>query len=67
MCVPADPRTRREWDLCLEVVLDDVDAVERYRIDPVHRAYADVFLRPMQERIRVYNFERVHEVAPGTS
>lgn len=66
VCVPADPRTRREWDLCLEVVLDDVDAVERYRTDPVHRAYADVFLRPMQERIRVYNFERVHETAQDT-
>lgn len=59
VCTPADERTRREWDLCIEVVLDDVDAVERYRVDPVHRAYADVFLRPMQAKIRVYNFERV--------
>jgi hypothetical protein len=56
---PADARTRRDWDLCLQVVLDDIDAVERYRVDPVHRAYADVFLRPMLERIHVFNFERV--------
>jgi hypothetical protein len=39
-------------------VLDDLDAVERYRVDPVHRAYSDVFLRPMMARIRVYAFER---------
>lgn len=54
----ADPRTRREWDLCIEVVLDDLDAVERYRVDRVHRAYVDVFLKPMLAKIRVYNFER---------
>jgi hypothetical protein len=54
----ADPRTRREWDVCIEVVLDDLDAVERYRVDRVHRAYADVFLKPMLATIRVYNFER---------
>jgi hypothetical protein len=56
---PADARTRREWDLVIEVVLDDVDAVERYRVDKVHRAYADVFLKPMLDKIRVYNFERL--------
>lgn len=66
VCTPADGRTRREWDLCIEVVLDDIDAVERYRTDRVHRAYADVFLKPMLERIRVYNFERVDDAAdPG--
>ena len=27
-------------------------------VDPVHRAYADVFLRPMLGKIRVYIFER---------
>lgn len=54
----ADDRTRREWDICIEVVLDDLTAVERYRTDRVHRAYVDVFLRPMLARIHVYNFER---------
>ena len=54
----ADARTRRDWDLCIEVVLDDVEAVERYRLDRVHRAYADVFLKPMLLKIHVYNFER---------
>jgi hypothetical protein len=62
VCTAADARTRREWDVCIEVVLDDLDAVERYRVDPVHRAYADVFLKPLMDRIRVYNFERTGEV-----
>ena len=55
----ADGRTRRDWHLCIEVVLDDLDAVEHYRVDRVHRAYADVFLKPMLDRIHVFNFERV--------
>lgn len=58
VATPADARTRNEWDLCIEVVFDDLEAVERYRTDRVHRAYVDVFLRPMMEKIRVYNFER---------
>lgn len=56
---PADPRTSREWDLCIEVVLDDLDAVETYRTDAVHRKYVDVFLQPMLAKIRVYNFDRI--------
>ncbi len=54
---PADPRTAREWDLCIEVRFDDMDAVEAYRAHPHHRKYVDVFLRPMLETIRVLNFE----------
>jgi Stress responsive A/B Barrel Domain len=63
VAIAADARTRREWDICIEVVLDDVDAVERYRVDPVHRAYADEFLGPLKQKIHVYNFER-HPLAP---
>ncbi len=63
---PADERTRRTWDLCIEVVFDDLEAVERYRTDAVHRKYVDVFLRPMMEKIRVYNFER-HESGKAPS
>jgi len=65
VCTAADARTRREWDVCIQVVLDDLDAVERYRTDPVHRAYADVFLRPMLGKIRVYLFERPDQPAAG--
>ncbi len=64
----ADARTRREWDICIEVVLDDLAAVERYRTDRVHRAYADVFLRPMLAKIHVFNFERPDvDAAPSTA
>lgn len=67
VCTAADARTRREWDVCIQVVLDDLEAVERYRVDPVHRAYADVFLRPLMDRIRVYIFERAGDVTSGPS
>jgi hypothetical protein len=59
VAIAADARTRKDWDICIEVVLDDVDAVERYRVDPVHRAYADEFLAPLRTKVYVYNFERV--------
>ena len=62
---PADGRTRREWDLCIEVVFDDMDAVEGYRTDPVHRAYVDVFLKPMVAKIHALNFERYEGEARG--
>jgi hypothetical protein len=58
VAVAADSRTRREWDVCIEVVLDDIEAVERYRLDPVHRSYADEYLAPFKQKIHVYNFER---------
>ena len=58
VAMAADARTKREWDVCIEVVLDDLDAVERYSVDRLHRAYGDVFLKPMLATIRVYNFER---------
>ena len=64
VCTAADARTRREWDVCIQVVFDDLEAMERYRVDPVHRAYSDLFLRPMLARIRVYAFERAPEGAP---
>lgn len=59
VAIAADARTRKDWDICIEVVLDDLDAVERYRVDEVHRAYADEFLAPLRTKVYVYNFERV--------
>jgi hypothetical protein len=54
---PSDAQTRRQWDLCLLLRFDTPDDVETYRTDPVHRQYADVFLKPLREKIYVYNFE----------
>ncbi|MEM7160236.1 MAG: Dabb family protein [Myxococcota bacterium] len=55
----ADDRTAGAWQLCIEVQCDDLEAVERYRAHKAHRAYVDVFLRPMMASIRVYNFESI--------
>jgi hypothetical protein len=55
--IPADERTARDWDVCIQVRFDDMDAVEAYRAHERHRKYVDVFLRPMLERIRAFNFE----------
>ena len=55
--LPADPRSLAAWDLCLTLTFDDLDAAERYREDRRHRAYVDVFLRPMLEVIKVWNFD----------
>ena len=57
VATPGDERCRASWDLCILVRLEDLDAVERYRVDKTHRAYADVFLKPMLEVIKVWNFE----------
>ena len=57
VATPADDRCRSSWDLCLLLRFDDLDAVKRYRADSRHRAYVDVFLKPMLEVIKVWNFE----------
>jgi hypothetical protein len=54
---PADGRSRAAWDLCILVRFASREDVEAYRTDKVHRAYADVFLKPMRERIEVWNFD----------
>lgn len=54
---PADSRTRGAWDLVILIHFDTIEDVETYRVDKVHRAYADVFLKPMMEKIHVFNFD----------
>jgi len=54
-----DARTADDWDMCLLVRFASMQDTKVYRNDPVHRAYADVFLKPMIERIFVYHFEEV--------
>ena len=57
--VPADERTRREWDVVILLRLESLEAVERYRAGEIHRKFYEVYLRPMQETIRVLNFSLV--------
>lgn len=55
--VPGDGRTRGAWDLCILVQFATMEDVETYRTDKIHRAYADVFLKPLRDQIRVWNFD----------
>lgn len=55
--MPGDGRTGSEWDLCILVQFATMEDVETYRTDAIHRAYADVFLKPLRDKIRVWNFD----------
>jgi hypothetical protein len=55
--LPADGRTDGAWDLCILVRFASREDIERYRTDHVHRAYADVFLKPLRDRIEVFHFD----------
>lgn len=59
VATPGDDRCEASWDLCILLRFDDIGAVERYRADRRHRAYVDVFLKPMLDVIKVWNFELV--------
>ena len=64
--LPGDGRTEREWDLCILVKFADMETVEAYRTCPIHRAYADVFLKPLRSTIRVWNFELAQDPSQGS-
>lgn len=57
VATPADARTLKSWDLFISLSFEDMDAVEAYRAHPIHRKYVDVFLRPMLEVLKAWNFE----------
>ena len=61
---PSDPRTRREWDFAILIRFDDMEAVEAYRAHEIHRKYYELYLKPMLDKIRVYNFEVPVGAAP---
>ncbi len=53
----ADGRTQREWDLTILTTFDSLQDIDTFRTERTHRAYADVYLRPMMETIRVWHFD----------
>jgi hypothetical protein len=61
---PSDPRSRKAWDFAILIRFDDMDDVEAYRAHEVHRKYYDLYLKPMLEKIRVYNFDVPGEARP---
>ncbi len=65
--VAADPRTEQVWDLMISLRFETLDAVERYRADPRHRKYLEVYLRPLLESIRAFNWTLPEEEDAGKS
>lgn len=55
--VPADAAAGKSWDLSVVVRFASLDAVEAYRVHPVHRAYVDEYMRPRMEVVKAWNFE----------
>lgn len=55
--LPADDDSRAAWDVCLVLTFDSIDAVEPYRVHPIHQAYLDDFLNPRAEVKKAWNFE----------
>jgi len=54
---PADEHADRAWDICFEIRLDDVAAIDLWQNDPVHRTYVDGTLKPRVEVKKAWNFE----------
>ena len=57
VATPADARTTKSWDLLILLRFESMEDVEAYRAHPNHRRYVDVFLKPVLEVIKVWNFE----------
>ncbi len=54
--VAADERALQLWDLMISLRFESLEAVDRYRADPRHRKYLEVYLRPLLETIRAFNW-----------
>ncbi len=55
--IPADEESKKSWDLSLVVRFDSLEDVERYMVDPDHRAYVDDFIRARIEVVKAWNFD----------
>jgi len=53
----ADERTAGAWDLVIRLQFDDMDAVDRYLPDPMHRALVDEYLKPRTDKLEAFNFD----------
>ncbi len=60
----SDRRTREAWHICILVRFASMQDPEVYRVDPIHRSFADNYLKPMQTRIHVYHFEDYEPLVP---
>ncbi len=64
-CVAADERTEQVWDVMIALRFESLEAVERYRVDPRHRKYLEVYLKPLLQSIRAFNWDVASEAAVG--
>lgn len=55
--IASDERTRDEWDICILVRFASMQDPAVYKVDPIHRSFADIYLKPLRQRIFVYHFE----------
>lgn len=53
----ADDDSAAAWDVMLQVRLEDMTAVETYRVHPLHLAYLDEVMKPAAVFKKVWNFE----------
>ena len=53
----ADESSAQAWDVALQVRFADMDAVETYRVHPIHLAYLEEVMKPAAVFKKVWNFE----------
>ncbi len=63
----SDEPTRADWDICILIRFASMQDPSVYRVDPVHRAFTDRYLAPMQQRIFVYHFDDYQPQIPIVS
>jgi hypothetical protein len=54
--VPADEASEASWDISIIVRFDSMQDVQRYIVDPAHRAYVDHYAAPQIEVRKAWNF-----------
>lgn len=58
VCLPADERSAKDWDVLLRIEFERIEDVAPYAAHPTHRAFVDEFLKPRLAVIKAWNFER---------
>ena len=59
-----DERTQDDWDVCILVRFASMADPPVYKVDPIHRAFADRYLKPLRTRIHVLHFEDYTPLVP---
>jgi len=54
--VPADEASNASWDISIVVRFDTMEDLQKYMVDPAHRAYVDQYASPRIEVRKAWNF-----------